>query len=214
MMEAPGAKGAVRVQQPTSAERSAVRRVAEARATIPHIELSVDADATAALEIAERERGPLTVPLLAACATALREVPRANGAYRDGRYELYSRVNIGVLLTGEELFAIPTVFDVDQKSRSELHRELEELVAGAREHRLSPPAFSAATFTLWDAGEQGIERPSIVINPPQAAALAAGAVRHGTISLTLAADHRILHAGLAARFLNRIRSAFERPRDQ
>jgi pyruvate dehydrogenase E2 component (dihydrolipoamide acetyltransferase) len=213
------------VQEPTPAERAIARRAAEARATVPDLELSAEVEMAASLELCARERCSITAVLVRACALALRAVPRANGAYRDGRFELYSRVNIGLVIATEEAYLIPTVFDADAKSLAALTGEAEQLLSDAGVGRLSPPAFSGATFTLANVGDLGVRRSSIVINPPQAAALAAGAIREvpvareGTVvashvmTITLACDHRIMYGAHAARFLTEVSSALERPPD-
>jgi len=217
-VETVSARGQTHIEEPSAAERTIARRTAEARATIPDLELSVEADVTRRFELFDVS---LTALLVAACAGALRAVPRANGAYRDGRFELYSRVNVGVVLASEEAYVIPTVFDADTKSPRELTGEIAELELAARERRLAPPAFSGGTFTLWDAGTLGLSRAGIVINPPQVAALAAGVPRevatlNGSalqtirqMTLTLACDHRMLYGAHAASFLGAVKAALE-----
>jgi pyruvate dehydrogenase E2 component (dihydrolipoamide acetyltransferase) len=139
--------------------------------------------------------------LVAACASALREYPRANGAYRDGHFELYSRVNVGVVVADGERYLIPTVFDADFKSSSELDDEIAQLSGDALAGRLSAGSFSGATFTVWHAARLGLASAAIPVVPPQAAALAAG-----TQSLMLSCDHRILYGATAAAFLGAVRS--------
>jgi pyruvate dehydrogenase E2 component (dihydrolipoamide acetyltransferase) len=178
----------VRIVDPTPEERTIARRAAESRATIPTVELSVD--------ISSGRRLP-SGRLVAACAAALAKHPRANGAYRDGRFELYSRINVGVVMTDGDHYRVPTIFDASAKTPDELSEEMERLShAGAR---LPSTAFSGATFTVWNAGPVGLAAASIPVVPPQAAALAAG-----TRSLTLACDHRILYGAEAAAFLQTI----------
>jgi pyruvate dehydrogenase E2 component (dihydrolipoamide acetyltransferase) len=191
------AKGQTTVAEPTAAERAVARRAAESRATVPGLELSVAAP----------ERTPGTAALVRGCAAALREHPRANGAYREGRFELYSRVNVGVLLATREHYLIPTIFDADRRSQEELEAELAGLAADAAAGRLAPPAFSGATFTVWNAAEHGLEGASIPVVPGQAAALAAG-----TRTLTLCCDHRILYGAAAAAFLKAIAHHLDRHR--
>ena len=87
--------------------------------------------------------------LARACALALRAVPRANGAYRDGHYELYSRVNVGIALTDEDTYVIPTVFDADRKQLPELTGEVEQLTVAALAGELSPPAYARAPRSPW-----------------------------------------------------------------
>jgi pyruvate dehydrogenase E2 component (dihydrolipoamide acetyltransferase) len=185
-----GARGETRIEEPTAAERAVARRAAESRATVPALELSV-----------VREPGPALSSgrLVRACALALREHPRANAAYRDGRFELYSRINVGVVVAAGDTYAIPTVFDADRKPLDELEQELARLETDVVGGTLAAPAFGAATFTAWNASALGIGGASIPVVPPQAAALAAG-----TATLTLCCDHRVLYGARAARFLEAI----------
>jgi pyruvate dehydrogenase E2 component (dihydrolipoamide acetyltransferase) len=164
------------------------RRAAESRATVPTLELSTDLASGRALP---------TARLVRACALALREHPRANGAYRDGRFELYSRVNVGVVVAEAERYLIPTIFDADTKSESDLEHEIDGFTRGAA--GLPSTAFTGATFTVWNAGAHGVSAASIPVVAPQAAVLAAG-----TRSLTLVCDHRILYGAGAAAFLQAI----------
>jgi pyruvate dehydrogenase E2 component (dihydrolipoamide acetyltransferase) len=217
--DAAGAKGQTLVQEPSPAQRTIARRTAEARATIPDFECSVEVEMTAALAQCQRANCSLDGALMAACAAALRAVPRVNAAYRDGRYELYSRVNVGWVVARGEAYVIPTVFDADEKTPAQLTAEIERLTGAALARDLAPPAFSGATFTLWNAGEAGLGRATAIINPPQAGALAAGAVRPGPVieggevragqlmELTLACDHRIVYGALAGQFLAAVRAA-------
>ena len=199
-------------RRPSARSRAAA---AEARATVPDLELGAEVDMAACLALSAAHGWPLTAMLARACALALRAVPRANGAYRDGRYELYSRVNVGIVLATEEAYLIPTVFDADHKRLPELSAEVEQLTVAALAGELSPPAFSGATFTLSHPGERGVASRRSVVNAPQAAALAAGSIRRVPASVTgqrpgvvmtvtLACDHRILYGAHAARFLREI----------
>jgi pyruvate dehydrogenase E2 component (dihydrolipoamide acetyltransferase) len=218
-VSAPGAKGETRIEEPTAAERAIARRAAEARATVPDLELRADVDMAAALALRDSESCSMTAILVRACARALRAVPRANGAYRDGRFELYSRANVGIVVADEHSYLIPTVFDADQKSLRELREEIERVTAAARAGELEPPAYAGATFTLSDVGALGVPASSIVVNSPQAAALAAGAIREAPVvrdgaiqpgqlmTITLACDHRILYGAQAARLLTEITAA-------
>ena len=111
-----------------------------------------------------------------ACALALREFPRANGAYRDGRFELYSRVNVGVAVAGQDALVVPTVFDADRKGLRQIAGEARALAARVREGQITPPELSGGTFTVSNLGMFGIDSFSAVINPPQAGILAVGAI--------------------------------------
>ncbi len=214
-------KGETRVENPDRVERAIARRAAETRATVPDLELAVDIDAGPLAQTAQRRGVSTTAVLVSACAAGLREVPRANAAYRDGRFELYSRVNVAVVLEGPTTQVAATLIDADQLGLADLDAELSRLGQRARAGQLTPPEQAGATFTLTDLGEYGIHRTAPLISPPQAAALAAGAVhraavvRDGEVSagqvmaLTLACDHRILFGREAGRFLAAIARRLE-----
>jgi pyruvate dehydrogenase E2 component (dihydrolipoamide acetyltransferase) len=213
---APGVKGTVQVVEPTAAERAVARRAAEARATVPDLDLSVEVDMAASIAL---QTPPIGI-LVRAAALALREHPRANGAYRDGHFELYSRVNVGLTMPQDDGLLTATVFDADRKALGELAAEIAELQRRAVE--LTSPERSGATFTLTDFGSYGVSRASPIISPPQAASLAAGEIRQAPVvrdaamvpgevmTLTLACDHRILYGAEAAGFLAHIRELLER----
>lgn len=209
-------KGRTTVEEPDRAARAIARRSAEVRATVPDLELSTDADATALLHRAAREGVATTTVLMSSCAAALREHPRVNGAYRDGRYELYARVNVGILIQTADSQVTATILDADAKSLSELDAELARLNERALTGELTPPEQAGATFTLSDLGRYGVHRVAGLVTPSQAAVLTAGAIREvpvvrdGTVSaghqltLTLTTDHRIVYGARAAGFLDRV----------
>ena len=212
-------KGSTTVVDPTRTERAIARRTAEVRATVPDFELSTEVDA-AGLIAATRIHGCSALAVLVrACATALRAHPRANAAYRDGRYELYSRVNIAITVPTADGWTAPTVLDADTRTLAELDADLVQLTARAEAGELTPPELAGATFTLTDLGPWGVGRPSTFVVPPQAAALAAGAVEAvpvvagdaivpgHRVTLTLASDSRILYGVHAAAFLGTIAEA-------
>jgi pyruvate dehydrogenase E2 component (dihydrolipoamide acetyltransferase) len=212
----PGVKGEVQIIEPTQAERTVARRSAETRATLPDLELSGEVDMGACMRLG----APSTAILVRAAALALREHPRANAAYRDGHFELYSRVNVGVVMPQLEEQLAATVFDADRKDLNQLASELEDMQRRAAE--LTSPERSGATFTLTDLGRYGVTRASPIVPTTQAAALAAGEIRHAPVvrdaavvpgevmTLTLACDHRILYGAEAAGFLTHIRELLER----
>jgi pyruvate dehydrogenase E2 component (dihydrolipoamide acetyltransferase) len=219
--EPTGIKGAIRVLEPDRSQRSIARRTAETRATVPDLELSRDVDIGAALELADRRGSSVTAVLVRACALALGGHPLANAAYRDGHYELYSRINIGVAIHVDGGYTTPTVLDADTKPLPQLTRELETLSGKARAGTLTPPELAGTTFTLTDHSDHRVDRWSVLTTPPQAAALTAGSVRSAPvvrqgavvpgqiIALTLACDHRILFGSRAAAFLASVAERLE-----
>jgi pyruvate dehydrogenase E2 component (dihydrolipoamide acetyltransferase) len=226
------AKGAVSHEDLTKLQQTVARRMAESKATAPHFYLTAEVDMTRAVEARGRLKASAgegdVVPsfndmIVKACAIALREHPRANGAYREGRLELYSRVNVGVAVAGQDALVVPTVFDADRKGLLQIAQEARALAQRVRDGTITPPELSGGTFTVSNLGMFGIDSFAAVINPPQAAILAVGSiterpvVRGGEIAtahlmpLTLACDHRILYGADGARFLDRVRDLLEEP---
>ena len=226
-------RGEVTIQEPSRIQQIIARRMAESKATIPHFTLTMDVDMEGAVELrdqlkalaAERET---PVPsyndmVVKACAIALRDFPLVNGAYRDGRFELYGRVNVGVAVAGEGTLIVPTIFDADRKGLGTIAKESRALAQKVRDGKISPPELSGATFSITNLGMFGVTTFTAVINPPQAAILAVGkmepkpAVRDGelvvrnALSLTISCDHRILSGAPAAEFLARVKSILEQP---
>lgn len=216
-----GLKGETTVHELTRAQRAIARRTAETRATVPDLELGADVEIDAALALARDCDCSLTAVLVHACAVALREHPYANGAYRDGRYELYSRVNVGVTAQTDDSYFTPAVLDADTKPLQQLSAELDRAQARARAGELTPPELAGTTFTLTDLGEYRVGWMTPLITSPQAASLTAGTVRSVPIlrdgavvpghalSLTLACDSRILFGTRAADFLTRVVALLE-----
>ncbi|HEY6673197.1 MAG TPA: dihydrolipoamide acetyltransferase family protein, partial [Solirubrobacterales bacterium] len=227
------AKGRVEVVELTRLQQTVARRMAESKATAPHFYLQAEFDLTAAVEgraklkamAKEGEAVPTFNDMVVkACALALREHPRANGAYRDGRIELYSRINVGVAVAAQDALVVPTVFDADQKGLRRIAQETRALAARVRDGTITPPELSGGTFTVSNLGMYGISNFSAVINTPQAGILAVGEVKAKPVvsdsgeiearqlmGVTLACDHRILYGADGAIFLARVRELLEEP---
>jgi pyruvate dehydrogenase E2 component (dihydrolipoamide acetyltransferase) len=158
-----------------------------------------------------------------ACAIALREFPKANGAYRDGRFELYSRVNVGVAVAAEEALVVPTIFDADRKGLRQIAEDARAVAAKVRDGSVTPPELSGGTFTVSNLGMYGIDSFEAVINMGQAAILAVGAIREAPavrdgevvpaqlMKATIACDHRILYGAEGAEFFARVKALLEEP---
>ena len=226
------AKGTVTVEELSKLQQVVARRMAESKATAPHFYLQAEIDMSAAVEGRAQLKalaGPdEVVPsfndmVVKACALALKEFPRANGSYKDGRFELYSRVNVGVAVAAQDALVVPTVFDADKKGLRQIATETRALAGRVREGTVTPPELSGGTFTVSNLGMFGVSNFSAVINTPQAGILAVGeiaeraVVRDGEVTsahlmgVTLACDHRILYGADGARFLARIKALLEEP---
>ncbi|MGA8745815.1 MAG: dihydrolipoamide acetyltransferase family protein [Solirubrobacterales bacterium] len=226
------AKGQTTYRELSKLQSTIARRMAESKATAPHFYLEAEVDMSRAVEARARIKAGagdgVVVPsfndmVVKACALALRQHPRANGAYRDGRFELFSRVNVGVAVAGQDALVVATVFDADRKGLGQIASESRALAQRVRDGEITPPELSGATFTVSNLGMYGIDRFSAVINPPQAAILAVGAIRERPVlrdgeigaahlmQVTLACDHRILYGADGAEFLAGIRTLLEEP---
>jgi pyruvate dehydrogenase E2 component (dihydrolipoamide acetyltransferase) len=230
------AKGETTTVELSRTQRTIARRMAESKATIPDFTLTADIDMERCVALrAELKRlSHADAPtyndmIVKACALALRDHPRANGSYRDGRFELHGRVNVGVAVAvaSDEpaggALVVPTIFDADTKALGEIARETRTLAERVREGTVTPPELSGGTFTVSNLGMYGITSFTAIVNPPQAAILAVGAVAprpvvrkkkiapRQTMSVTLSCDHRILYGADAALFLARIRELLEEP---
>jgi pyruvate dehydrogenase E2 component (dihydrolipoamide acetyltransferase) len=226
------AKGQVETQELNKLQQTIARRMAESKATAPHFYLTIEIDmgkaveARAAIKAATREGD--AVPsfndmIVKACAIALREFPKANGAYRDGRFERYSRVNVGVAVAAEEALVVPTIFDADKKGLRQIAADTRAVATKVRDGSVTPPELSGGTFTVSNLGMFGIDEFDAVINMGQAAILAVGAIRDAPavregevvpaklMKATLSCDHRVLYGAEGAEFLARVRQLLEEP---
>lgn len=180
------ARGTVERTEPTKAQRAAARRVAESKATAPHIyaEVAIEGDALPRV--------------ICAAARALRDHPRLNGAYRDGAFETYSRINVGVVIEADDAPVVPTIFDADAKDEDEIRAEVERLGDRAAQGALTSPELAGVTFTVVPvAGKVRALTP--ILGLGQAATLAVTPA-----TATLACDARIVSPAEAARFLDRL----------
>jgi pyruvate dehydrogenase E2 component (dihydrolipoamide acetyltransferase) len=225
-------RGETTEQDLTRLQKTVARRMAESKATAPDFVLTVEVDMEEAVALRKQLKAAAgdSAPapsfndfVIKASALALRDFPRANGAYRDGKFELYSRVNVGMAVAGQDALVVPTVFDADSKSLGHIARESRALAERVRAGAITPPELSSGTFTVSNLGMFGIKRFVAVINPPQAAILAVGALEprpvvrdrkvevRSMMELTLSCDHRILYGADAAEFLAKIREYLENP---
>jgi pyruvate dehydrogenase E2 component (dihydrolipoamide acetyltransferase) len=226
------AKGETTYEDLSKLQQTIARRMAESKATAPHFYLEAEVDMSRAVEARARLKSLAAegevVPsfndmVVKACAIALREFPRANGAYRDGRFELYSRVNVGVAVAARDALVVPTIFDADRKGLRQIAAESRGLAGRVRDGTVTPPELSGSTFSVSNLGMFGVDSFSAVINPPQAGILAVGSIRERpvvrdgalaaahTMHMTLACDHRILYGAEGAEFLARVRALLEEP---
>lgn len=227
---APSDKGSIEVVEPTRVQSLIARRMSEANATVPHFqvqtEVAMDAAVTFREELKATAAGAapsLNDLIVKAAALALRRHPLANGSYLDGRFELHSRVNVGIAVATDHALVVPTIFDADERSLGTIAAEARRLATRVRDGSVTPAELSGATFTVSNLGMHGMTAITPVVNPPQAAILGVGAIREvlarldgeivdrRVMTLTLSCDHRMLYGADAAEFLSTIRQLLEQP---
>ena len=225
-------KGAVEREPLTRVQQTIARRMTEAKQA-PEFVLDVEVDMGAAIALRERFKqllaGSESKPpslgdfVVKAAALALRDHPRANGAFAGDAVELYERVNVGVAVAAPGALLVPTVFDADVRSLGQIAADVRRLAAAARAGTLTPQEMGGATFTVSNLGMFGVDAFTAVLNPPQAAILAVGAVRERavardgqivlapTLVARLTCDHRILNGADGAALLARVRELLQTP---
>lgn len=231
--QVPGAPQVAEVIRLSGLRKIIAERLLESFRNAPHIVITMQADMTQAqvlrnslLSLAEEKWGvrlSYTDIIFKATALALKEYPGLNSSLVGEEIKVYQDINIGLAVAIPDGLIVPTIFGTDRLSLSEIARKREELVKKAREGSLSLDEVSGGTFTMSNLGMYGVESFSAIINPPQAAILAVGAieekpvVREGQIvirpqlTLSLSADHRMVDGALAAQFLARVRELLENP---
>jgi pyruvate dehydrogenase E2 component (dihydrolipoyllysine-residue acetyltransferase) len=223
-------RGEVTVHEPTPTQATIARRMVESATTIPVFTVSADVDVTqiVATRREARERGDdapsVNDFVVKAAAVTLRELPRFNASYVDGKVESYSRVNVGIAVATDDALLVPVIRDADRKSLTELGEEARALAEGARRRALKPEDFHDGTFTVSNLGMFGVRAFTAIIDPPQVAILAVGSARRAPVeeapdrvafrdvlTVTLSCDHRVVYGADGARFLSRLRELLERP---
>lgn len=216
-------RGEAEISDLSLMRRAMARRMTEA-ASVPCFYLRVTVEATEIAARRERmralsDRKPPTLNdfVLHAVARSLREHPEVNSSFVEGKLARHPRVNVGVAIAVPDGLLVPAVYDADKKDPHEIAGEVRELAAAAAARKLGRDVLRDATFTVSNLGMFGIEEFDPVLNPPQAAILAVGAVAEADLAgrramrLTLGCDHRVLTGAEGARFLMTVKRLLETP---
>lgn len=209
--------------------KAIARRLSESKFTNPHFYETVDIDMKKAISA----RGELNATsdvkisfndlVVKACAVALKQHPYVNASWLGDVIRQHGHVSIAVAVAVEDGLLTPVIRHADQKGLQKISAETKELAGLARDKKLQPDQMEGSTFTVSNLGMFGIEEFTSIINPPNAAILAVGAIRDvpvvedGAIvpgkrmKVTLSADHRVVDGAKAAAFLNTLRALLENP---
>jgi len=219
--------------RPLSSIRAAIaRRMAQAKGAVPHFYLTAEINMDRAWSVREElnaiEGHPkisITDMIVKACALALGKHPGVNASFQGETIRVHHRCHIGIAVALDEGLITPVLRDCQERSLAQIASEGRDLVERARNRKLRVQELSGATFTISNLGMFDVDEFSAIINPPEGAILAVGAVvkqpvvegegaRIGIgrrMRVTLSCDHRVMDGAMAARFLQDLRRLMEAP---
>jgi pyruvate dehydrogenase E2 component (dihydrolipoamide acetyltransferase) len=214
----------------TQIRKTIARRLAESIGPVPTFYLTAEFDLarvtdmrTAMAAIGPEYKVSVNDIILKAVAVALTRHTEVNSHWMGDKIRQHHRVHVGMAVAIPEGLITPVIFDADQKGLSEISQEARELAKRARERKLQPHEYTGATMSVSNLGMLGIDEFTAIINPPEAAILAVGAVEDkpvvigGAIEIrkrmrvTLSCDHRVIDGALGAQFLQHLRRLIENP---
>ena len=146
-----------------------------------------------------------------------------NATFAGDAIELHPSANVGIAVASEKGLVVPVIKAAERLTIPELAAARADVVARARGGKLQQPDLEGGTFTISNLGMYGVEQFVAVLNPPEAAILAVGAIEEraipmdGTVAvrplmiLTLTCDHRSLDGATAADFLRTVKTFLEEP---
>ncbi len=209
--------------------KTIARRLTASMQEAPHFYLtrSISMEAATAWREKLNTLSPVKISfndlIIKAVALALRKHPYLNAAWMGDHIRLYQEVHIGFAVAIEEGLIVPVIRHADRKGLSEIATETTALAQKARERKLTPEEYTGSTFSISNLGMFGIEEFTAVINPPEAAILAVGAiqsvpvVKGDTVTVerrmrvTLSCDHRVVDGATGAAFLTTLADLLEEP---
>jgi pyruvate dehydrogenase E2 component (dihydrolipoamide acetyltransferase) len=218
-----------------SSMRNAIaQRTALSKATIPHYYVSIEIDMRAAINLIEdlkkiassRKMDAPTVTdlILWACGKTLPQFPYLHGSWTEKGAVINPEINLGLVVGLEEGLMVPILHQADQKGLFALTDATRKLKQKARQGGLSSSELTGGTFTVSNLGMFGVSSFIAVINPPESAVLALGAIAKRPVvnekdeivvrpilNATLSVDHRMVDGIMAAKFLKALKEALENP---
>jgi pyruvate dehydrogenase E2 component (dihydrolipoyllysine-residue acetyltransferase) len=230
---APAAAGVAEFEDlPLSAMRATIaKRMPLAKAPVPHFYVSSEVAMDRAWALREEMNaleGQSKISandlVVRACALALMKHPGVNSSFQGESIRVYHRAHVGIAVALDEGLITPVLRDCQAKSLTQIAVESRDLVEGGRAHKLRATELSGATFSVSNLGMYDVAEFSAIINPPEGAILAVGAVRRvpvvdaagqvtagRRVMLTLSCDHRAMDGAMGARFLQELKRLLEEP---
>ena len=160
--------------------------------------------------------------LLYFTARTLADFPAMNAVSDADSILRKKRVNLGVAVALDTGLIVPTLFDADTMSFSQIHAQTAQLAKKAKTGGLSKADYTDGSFTVTNLGMYGLDEFTAIINPPQVGILAVGAIQNRIVAiegeiairpmvtLTLTYDHRVIDGAPAAEFLKKLKIALEK----
>ena len=229
---APQVEGAApyREEQVSTMRATIARRLVTSIGPVPHFFLTTEIEMDKAAEL-RRQLNELDAEnkvsindlIIKIAAVSLMQHPAVNASFQDKTIRYYGRADIGVAVAIEDGLITPVVRGAESKSVGQIAREVRELAERARSRKLKPEEYTGATFSVSNLGMFGIDEFTAVINPPEAAILAVGAmtpkpvVRDGQVvvrqlmRVTMSCDHRVVDGATGAKFLQTFKKILENP---
>ena len=217
--------------EPASEIRKVIaRRLVTSLGPVPHFFLTTDIEMDRAAEMRKGINAldpdlkiSLNDIVIKVTAAALMQHPEVNASFQEKFVRYYEHADIGVAVAIEDGLITPVVRAANQKSLSQIATEVRELAERARSRKLKPEEYTGATFSISNLGMFGIDEFTAVINPPEGAILAVGAmtakpvVRDNEIVIrqmmrvTMSCDHRVIDGATGAKFLQTFKKILENP---
>jgi len=212
--------------------KTIAKRLTQSIGPIPHFFLTIEVDMAEAMTFRQKlnerfaSEGVKVSPndlVIKAVAAALRKHPWVNSSWTGEAIRQYDAVHIGVAVAVDEGLITPIIRNADRKGIAEIASEVKELAGRAREKKLLPEEYTGGTFSISNLGMFGITEFTAVINPPEAAILAVGAIEEKVVvvdgqmvirprmRVTLSCDHRVVDGATGAKFLETLRQNLEEP---
>ncbi len=223
----------VEVVEPNRMQATIARRMAEAKSTIPEFTVTVEARVDLAVSMRQQlkdsvpgaEKVTMTDFLVRASALALRKFPEVNSSWVDGKFQRKRRISIGLAVAPSQGMGllVPVVHDADMKDLIQISIESRQVIERARSGRPAEGDLSGATFSISNLGMYGVDEFTAIINPPEAAILAVGAIKDVAVvdagrivpgkvmRMTLSVDHRVFYGATAAQFMAEVKRLIENP---
>jgi pyruvate dehydrogenase E2 component (dihydrolipoyllysine-residue acetyltransferase) len=223
----------VEVVEPSRMQATIARRMAEAKTTVPEFTVTVEARVDLAVSMRQQlkdsvpgaDKVTMTDFLVRACALALRKFPEVNSSWVDGKFQRKRRISIGLAVAPSQGMGllVPVVHDADLKDLIQISIESRQVIERARSGRPAEGDLSGATFSISNLGMYGVDEFVAIINPPEAAILAVGAIKEipvvdagrivpgKVMRMTLSVDHRVFYGATAAQFMAEVRRLIENP---